>query len=419
MRPRLTTVADAIRNADLSPTGVRAVFEAHGDILTVPAEKGDIRNLTATPGANERFPAWSPDGQSIVYFSDQSGEYQLCVRDQAGAKAARCFAAAESPTFFYSPVWAPDSKRIAYTDKRLNLWYLTVADGKTVKVATDRTFDRQNDQTPRWSPGSEWIAYSKQLENRLSAIFLYSLSSGKSTQVTDGMSDAEYPAFDKSGKYLYFTGSTDLGPILGNGLSTLGRGFTRSVYLAVLRKDLPSPLAPESDEEKTPPDPKAASDAKPPSDAKPAGPAADRIDLDGIDQRIIALPITARAYSSLVAGKSGVVLVGEMPLRNLAQPAPAQQTLYRFDLSTRKEEKVAEGLTSFHVSNNGEKVLLHQQSRWTIAPTMTAPKPGEGALKFDAFEVRVDPRAEWAQMYHEVWRGERDFSTTRSFTAST
>jgi tricorn protease len=419
VRPRLVNVADAIRNADLSPTGVRAVFEAHGDILTVPAEKGDVRNLTGTPGANERFPAWSPDGQSIAYFSDQSGEYQLCVRDQAGAKPAKCFASAEAPTFFYSPVWSPDSKRIAYTDKRLNLWYLTVADGKTVKVSTDRTFDRQNAQAPSWSPGSEWLAYSEQLGNRLTAIFLYSLSTGTRTQVTDGMSDAEYPAFDMSGKYLYFTASTDLGPILGNGLSTLGRGFTRSIYLVVLRNDLPSPLAPESDDEKAPPETKPAadakpSDAKPPADPKPSG-QPERIDVAGIGQRIIALPIGARAYTSLVAGKSGVVLVGETAPPNLTQPEPPQRTLYRFDLATRKEEKVADGLTSFHVARNGEKVLLRQQARWTIVPTMTPPKPGEGALKFDGFEVRVDPPAEWAQMYHEVWRGERDYFYSPQF----
>ena len=415
VRSRLVSVADAIRNADVSPNGVRAVFEAHGDILTVPAEKGDIRNLTGSPGANDRFPAWSPDGQSIAYFSDQSGEYQLCVRDQAGAKEATCFAAAEAPTFFYSPVWSPDSRRIAYTDKRLNLWYVTVSDGKTVKVATDRAFDRQNDQTPQWSPGSEWIAYSKQLENRLTAIFLYSLSTETSTQVTDGMSDAAYPAFDKSGKYVYFTASTDLGPILGNGLSTLGRGFTRSVYLVVLRKDVPSPLAPESDDEKAPSDPKAAADAKPAAEAKPASPPVDRVDLEEIGQRIIALPIVPRSYTSLVAGKSGVVLVGETAAGNPTQPGPPQRTLYRFDLATRKEEKVAEGVTSFHVSHNGEKVLLHQQARWTIVPAMTPAKPGEGALKFDGFDVRVDPRAEWAQMYHEVWRGERDYFYSPQF----
>jgi len=337
------------------------------------------------------------------------------VRDQAGAKAATCFPAAEAPTFFHSPVWSPDSKRIAYTDKRLNLWYMTVADGKTTKVATDRTFDRKNEQRPQWSPGSEWIAYSKQLENRLSAIFLYSLSTGTSTQVTDGMSDAEYPAFDKSGKYLYFTASTDLGPVLGNGLSTLGRGFTRSVYLVVLRNDLPSPLAPESDDEKAPPETQPAADAKPAAEPKPASPPADRFDLDGIGQRIIALPIAPRPYTSLVAGKSGVVLVGETAPPNPTQPGPPQQTLHRFDLATRKEEKVAEGLTSFHVSHNGEKVLLRQQTRWTIVPAMTPPKPGEGALKFDGFEVRVDPRAEWAQMYREVWRGERDYFYSPQF----
>jgi tricorn protease len=413
VRQRYVNGADTIRNAGLSPTGVRAVFETHGDILTVPAEKGDVRNLTGTPGAYERFPAWSPDGQSVAYFSDESGEYQLCVRDQAAATAAKCYAAAEAPTFFYRPVWSPDSKRIAYTDKRLNLWYLSVGDGKIVRVATDRIFDRQGAQNPVWSPGSEWLAYTLEIDNRLTAVFLYSLASGKSTQVTDGMSDADYAAFDKSGKYLFFTASTDVGPILGNGLSTLGRTFTRSAYVVVLRNDLPSPLAPESDDEKAPSEPKPAADrpAAPPS----AAPAADRIDLDGIQQRIVAMPIPPRPYTSLVAGKAGVIFIGDTAPPNLTQPGPPQQTLYRYDLTARKEEKVAEGLSGYAVAYNGEKILLHQQTRWTIVPAMTPPKPGEGALRLDALDVRVDPQAEWRQMYHEVWRGERDFFYSPQF----
>jgi tricorn protease len=409
VRPKFVSGAETIRNAGLSPTGVRAVFETHGDILTVPAEKGDVRNLTGTPGAHERFPAWSPDGQSVAYFSDESGEYRLCVRDQAATAAARCFAAAEAPTFFYGPVWSPDSTRIAYTDKRLNIWYLTIADGQTVKVDTDRIFDRKGSQNPVWSPGSGWLAYTKELDNRLTAVFLYSLSSAKATQITDGMSDAEYTAFDKSGKYLFFTASTDVGPILGSGLSTLGRSFTRSAYLVVLRNDLPSPLAPESDDEKAP------SETKSVPEKASAAPPADHIDLDGITQRIVPMPITARPYTSLVAGKAGVVLVSDAAPPNPAQPGPPQQTLYRYDLTARKEEKVAEGLSGYFVSGNGEKILLHQQTRWTIVPAMTPPKPGEGALKLDALDVRVDPKAEWRQMYHEVWRGERDFFYSPQF----
>jgi len=407
VRPHIVNGAETIRGAVLSPTGVRAAFETHGDILTVPAEKGDTRNITSTPGAHERSPSWSPDGQSIAYFSDERGEYQLCVRDQAAAKPARCFAAAEQPTFFYEPVWSPDSKKIAYSDTLLNVYYLTVADGKVVKVDTDRIYDRHGRQAQTWSPGSEWIAYSKQLPNRLTAIFLYSLATAKTTQVTDGMSDADFPAFDKSGKYLFFTASTDLGPVLGSGLSTLGREFTRSVYAVTLRDDLPSPVAPESDEEKPPAETKPATGERP---APPAAPASgDRIDLDRIGQRIVAVPLPARAYTSLAAGKAGVILVAERAPQNLAQPGPPLMTIYRYDLNTRKEDKVAERVAVYDVSHNGEKILVRQQQRWTILPTMTPPRPGEGALNLSALDVRVDPTAEWRQMYREVWRGERDF----------
>jgi tricorn protease len=138
LEPHIAKIdAKEIQNWNVSPTGVRAVFEAHGDIFTVPAEKGDVRNLTNTSDAAEREPAWSADGQTIAYFSDASGEYKLYLRDQSGLKAPRVFDLGPDPTYYYSPRWSPDSKRIVFSDKRLNLWMLTVDSGKIVRVDTD------------------------------------------------------------------------------------------------------------------------------------------------------------------------------------------------------------------------------------------------------------------------------------------
>ena len=216
-RPHFENVAKHIAGAGISPSGARAVFEAHGEILTVPAEKGDIRNLTQSPGVADRDPAWSPDGKSIAYFSDESGEYALHIRAQNGMGdgAHRC-RSGDSPSFYYSPAWSPDSKKIAYTDKRLNLWYVDLdKEAAAVKIDTD-TYDNPRRQfNPVWSPDSQWIAYTKMLPNHLRAVFVYSLETGKSTQITDGMSDAEFAASIKSGKYLYFTASTDIGPTTG------------------------------------------------------------------------------------------------------------------------------------------------------------------------------------------------------------
>jgi tricorn protease len=409
-----------IRSAALSPTGARAVFAARGEILTVPAEKGDIRNLTRTPDAVERDPAWSPDGKSIAYLSDESGEYALHIRDQSGLGEVRKVALGNSPTFYYSPRWSPDGKKIAYTDKRLQVWYVDLDKKKPVRVDTDTYAGPFQSLNPVWSPDSRWLAYTKQLRNHLHAVFIHSLEQGENHQVTDGMSDATLPAFDKEGKYLYFTASTDIG--LNTGwldMSSLNRPVTRSVYVAVLKKDLPSPLAPESDEEK-PPEPKTAEKAKAKDKknkkAKDQEPVPVRIDFDNISQRILALPIPAGNYQALTAGKTGVVFLVEGPLVELVEredDSPAL-TVHKFDLKTRKTEKILSEVNAFELSFNGEKMLFRRKDQWTIAPAEKAPegppKPGEGGpLKLEAMEVYVDPRAEWKHMYSQVWREERDF----------
>ena len=174
--------------------------------LPCPAEKGDTRNLTKTPGSAERDPAWSPDGKSVAYFSDASGEYQLYIRDQDGLQPPKVIDLGPDPSFFYSPRWSPDSKHIAFSDKHLRLWYVDAAGGKPVKIDTGLRGSFGPSTELSWSPDSQWIAYRRDLENQLHAIFFYSLATHTSTQITDGMSDAAHPVFDPGGKYVYFTG---------------------------------------------------------------------------------------------------------------------------------------------------------------------------------------------------------------------
>ncbi len=437
VRPRFEKVTSRINSAALSPTGARAVFEARGEILTVPAEKGDVRDLTNTPGVYERDPSWSPDGKWLAYFSDESGEYQLHLRPQSGMGEVRKINLGSSPSFYYAPVWSPDSKKIAFADKRLNLWYVDLAGGAPVRIDAN-TFDTpQRSFEHVWSPDSRWVAYSKQLKNHLSAIFVYSLDTKTTNQITDGMSDARYAAFDKSGKYLFFTASTNAGPSSGwLDMSSFNHPVTRSIYVVVLRKDLPSPLAPESDEEKVAPEPpEPPSDKKsgeeatanpagqtpapvtgtpgPPNGAAPAKPKAKdtveatKIDFDNISQRVLALPIPARNYAALGAGKAGTIFILESPI--VAAAGGAGLTLHKFDLDKRKADKVLDGVAFVDISQNGEKMLYRQGETWFIVGTAQPPKPGEGAIRLDQMEVQVDPRAEWRQMYREVWRIERDF----------
>jgi tricorn protease len=440
VRPHFERVGTRLNHADISPTGARAVFEARGEIITVPAEKGDARNITKTPGVMERDPAWSPDGKWIAYFSDESGEYALHLRDQSGQGETRKIDLGKPASFYMSPAWSPDSKKIAFFDKRLTLWYVQIDKGSPVRI--DKNPDGLNAEVmePFWSPDSRWIGYARQVDNHLRAIFVYSVETGKTTQLTDGMSDARYGAFDKNGKYLYFTASTNLGPAFSFAeMSTFPHQSSRNVYAVVLRNDLPSPLAPESDEEKGEPDQKDARVADKPGEsgqdkegkpvdvghagapAPPAGaPAAPagkkepepvRIDFDGIDQRIVALPIPSLNFTGLLAGKANTIFVLELPLSGLSAAAgpPPGLTLHKFDLEKRKFDKVMDGLGAFALAFNGEKMLYRQGPNWVIAPTMTPPKPGEGLLKTAEIEVWVDPRTEWRQMYNEVWRGERDF----------
>jgi tricorn protease len=418
-RPHWVKAADKIQNASISPTGARAVFEARGEILTVPGEKGDIRNLTRTTAVAERDPAWSPDGKWIAFFSDESGEYALHLVDQSGLGEVKKINLGNPPSFFYSPTWSPDSKKIAFTDKRLNLWYVDIEKGTPVKVVTD-IYDAWGVQfTPAWSPDSRWITFSKFLPNHLRAIFVYSLESSKSTQLTDGLSDARYPVFGKGGKYLFFAASTDVG-LAGTWLDLSGfqRPVTRSVYAIVLKKGDPNPTEPQSDDEKvTKADDKdKEADKKDDKkdekkDAKKEDAVTVTIDFDRIGQRIISLPIKAANYVSLDSGKPGTLFVTETPLiQPLDGPPFPILTMSKFDLATRKTEQFLGGISGYAISANGEKILYRMgPASWFIAATAAAPKPGDGALKLDDMQVYSDPRAEWAQMYHEVWRIERDF----------
>jgi tricorn protease len=448
LRPKYVNVSRRLTNAHLSPTGARALFEARGEILTVPAEKGDTRNLTETTAVMERDPAWSPDGKSIAYFSDESGEYELHVRDSMGIEPAKKIRLENKPTFYMMPRWSPDSRKIAYLDAHLNTWYVDVEQKTPVRVDKERFWGGIGDRMPVWSPDSKWLGYSKRLENYLGAIFLYSLADAKSTQLTDGLSDAKMPVFDKDGKYLYFTASTDSGPSLEADIASGARNVSRSIYLVVLSKTEPSPFAPESDEERgaaaprpedrrpDEPVPGGAPDAPRPETRKPETRPADvRIDFDRISQRILSMPLPARRYVQLQVGRPGTLFAIEAPTQvGPPQPGatPPGNTVHRYDLRQRRADVVTAGVRFFEVSANGEKTLTARADRWsiqTLRPMPPAsggagdgapagPPPGAapaaaagaaGVLATESIEVRSDPKAEWKQMYYDAWRIQREF----------
>lgn len=456
VRPHFAKVEPKrIQNFGISPTGARAVFEAWGEIFTVPTDKGDIRDLTQSPAVADRDPAWSPDGKSIAYFSDESGEYELCIRDQNGLGAVRHIPLGNPPTFYYSPVWSPDSKKIAYFSKRLQLWYLDLDKPNPKLVDTDYYWTFANNPLSQtWSPDNKWIAYTKQLVSGQHAVFVYSLDQSRAFQITDGMSDALYPVWDKNGKYLYFTASTNIGlATVALDMTADEHRVTRNVYVAVLSKDEKSPLAPESDEEKPkdeaksdqdkdktkeqPKEKEKGKDKSKNSDPEPATadkekgkddkdkdkdkknePVVVKIDVEGISQRILSLPIPAKNYLKMLGGKPGILLLAEGPLIVTDDDQPnVSQTIQKFDLGKRKVDKVLEDVNDFAVSLDGEKILYRKGDSWATASPDDSPagigggssKPGFGPLKLDNWEVYVEPRAMWRQIYNETWRIERDF----------
>jgi len=451
VRARIESVGDELENASVSPTGLRAVIEAHGEIFTVPVKHGPTRDITNTPGVMEREPVWSPDGQSIAYFSDESGMYALHVAPQTGsavaaAAAVKKFPLEKDPAYYFGPKWSPDSKQIGFFDNQFKTYMVDIASGKLSVVNDKNMFGGFSNEEPdfAWSPDSKWIAFARSMPNHLHAIFLYSVDSGQSTQVTSAMADSHVPAFDRDGKYLYFLTSTNEGAT-SDGLDMTSDLYevTSNIYAVTLAADTASPIAPEMDDEKAPSAEKAPAEEKDgekkndgdqkPADKKegtgdekappkpPLKPV--KVDLDGIEKRIVALPLPASVYTGLAGGLKGSIYFTEGV--DSGRFAERGTTLSRWTPEDRKTEKLAEHLEHFELAANGEKMLLalgHPRPEggdmppgggpkptWVIVPANAPVKAGEGTLSFGDVKMRVEPHAEWAQMYHEVWRIERAF----------
>lgn len=398
-RPHWEEVGDQITNAELSPTGVRAVVQARGEIFTIPTEKGDYRNLTNSSGAADRHPSWSPDGEHIAWFSDASDEYRLMIGSQDGLDEPREIKI-PNPTFFYRTAWSPDSEKILFTDEGLNLYYVDVESGDLTKIDNDTYAHPERTLDPEWSPDSKWIAYSKRLENQFHVIKAYSLEESKSYQITDGLSDAISPAWDASGDYLFFLASTNFA--LNTGwldMSSYDRPVQRGIYFAVLQDQQPSPLLPESDEEKVKPEEEKENGDK---DEESLEDNEVTIEFDGIDQRILSLDVPERNYVELSAGKKGELFYGE-----LVENQPGM-TLHKYTLKERKTEPFMTPLQYYTLSNDGGKLLYHSGDTWGVVPTQTPADIGVGKLNTN-LRMKLDPQKEWRQIFDEAWRFERDY----------
>ncbi len=412
LRRRYVKGARHIRDASISPSGVRAVFEFRGEIITVPEEKGDPRNLTNTTGVHERSPVWSPDGKSIAYFSDESGEYHLYIKQHDG-KGKRKELKIKGSGFYSRLVWSPDSKKMTFTDNARNLYWIELEKGTSNKIAAEYQYTPGAFGNIRgiWSPDSKWIAYTLSSAALIQKVYIYSIENNKSYPITDGLSDVNDPVFDESGKYIYFFASTDAGPISHwFDMSNADMRRTRAIYLATLQKDLLSPLAKESDEEKG--DEGEEEDEKEDKEkSKKENEKTDEtfaIDFEGLNSRIISLPVEAGNLFSLQVGDEGQIYYLEAP-STARGPGAKGTKLHKYDLKEREDKVILPEVNSYQLSKNKKKILYRADKSWSIVPSSGEAKSGKGKLKIEAIQVHIDPRIEWSQIFHEAWRINRDY----------
>lgn len=400
LRPRYVKGATFIRSADISPTGIRAVFDFRGDIITAPAEKGDARNITQTTGVHEKYPAWSPDGKTIAYTSDASGEYKLVLERQDGQGEPKVIPL-NGAGFYSSLTWSPDSKKISYSDNARNLYVIDIASSKITKIDADELYvpGPFRNLFSDWSSDSKWIVYTKVVSTQFKRIYFYSLDQEKSFPLTDGLSDAVEPKFDKGGKYLYFLASTDAGPVVNwFDQSNIDMHATYAVYLVTLQKQTISPLAKESDEEKG-----IADTTKPKPSASVKKGNNIEIDFDKIYDRIIDLPIKAGNYSQLGTGKEGELYYISMPFDD-----NGTGMMHAFNLKDRKDKDVTE-MDGYAISADNKKMLYAKNNTWFISDLGTPPAPGKGMLNIADISINVDAMEEWKNIFDETWRINRDY----------
>ncbi|NOX37848.1 MAG: protease [Calditrichaeota bacterium] len=405
-RPRFKNVSENISEMAIAPGGKRALMVARGEIFTVPQKKGDPRNLTNSSGIRERAASWSPDGKWIAYISDASGEDEIYIIPQHGRGKPKQLTR-NSQGYRFKPVWSPDSRKLAYADKNLKLYIVDVLSRKVTFVDSATRWEIRDYD---WSPDSRWLVYAKPGSNDMSSIYLYSLDEQRIYPVTSGMTNDYNPVFDPEGKYLYFLSQRDYNALLGNfEMSYVYRHMDR-VFLVTLQKDLPSPFAPESDEVEPKTDEDQKNNQKEDSEKKQKSRTPLRIDVDGIQQRVIALPIKAGNYSNLRAIKGKVFYLSH-PMRGLSGTIGEGKTQLKvFDFSEKKESTFMEGIQTYALSPDGEYLIYRSKKTFGIVKTsQKSAKVGDGKIDVSRLEMYWNPREEWAQIFHEAWRLERDY----------
>jgi len=422
-----------ITDFDIAPDGKRAVIAARGEVFTVPAKDGSIRNLTQSPGVREQKVAWSPNGQWIAYVSDRTGEDEIYIAPQDGLGTEEQITSGDKG-FMFQPAWSPDNSKIAWADKDLKLWYVDVKEKKPVEVDRGKFAEIQNYS---WSPDSKWLAYDKNLDTGYSVVYLYSLADHKITAVTSPLNNSYAAVFDPDKRYLYFLSDRDYNEVLGNVDFEFANPKTTRVYVITLTADEPSPFpalsdevkvkseepaataAPESNKKNQKQQPgkkeeKAATEEKAAETEKKEPPKVFKVDLEGIQDRIVALAVPPAVIRNLDASKEAIYY-STSPIQGLSGPISGESSaIHAYDLKERKDKVLLDGADHFALSHDGSKLLYRADGDGPLGiidakPPDTPHKVGDGALKLDGMRVEVDPPQEWKEIFNEVWRQERDY----------
>ncbi len=418
VRPRRVNVGDLVAGGGISPSGKRAVIEARGNVYTVPAEHGPIRQLTATSGVAERYPAWSPDGEHVAYWSDASGEYELVLQAADGSGEPETVTSL-GPGYRYRPMWSPDSGSIAFLDHTATIRVLDLDSRELVEV--DRLpvalHGGRESFEVSWSADSRWIAYSRGLDAARTAVFVFDTDAGTRHQLTSGSYSDSSPWFDPAGKYLYYLSDRDLSPVYSDLDSTWVYPNTTVLMAGSLRDDVPSPLAPRNDEEEGNGEDEGGDDAEKgdaggekdsdDEDGEPrddeAAPEPVEIDLEGFEGRIVQLPVESGNFGELRAVE-GKVVYRRTPRKGAADgPSPVKL----WDLEEREESTVLDDADGFGISADGKKMIAAAGGTWAIVDVAPGQKL-ETPLRLGELETVLDPRAEWRQIFTDVWRTYRD-----------
>jgi tricorn protease len=388
-------VKDDIHSFNVSPTGKRALFDARGDIFSVPAENGQIVNLTNTQGVREIYPTWSPNGKYIAYHSDASGEYEIyLLENKKGAKPRQL--TSNSTAWKYDAEWSPDSRYLVYSDRTMNLWLMDVESGK--QTAIDQAVTSEI-RSYTFSPDSDWIAYNKESENDLSAIWVYQISTSKAFQLSDDRFDDFSPVFSKCGKFIFFVSNRDFNLSFSSFEFDYLYNNASRLYAVALTNDGTRLNKRKTDEEKvkdTAAETPNKDDKKSKDEPKKEEKAIVKIDFEGINGRIEALPVSAGNYRMIGAAEGGLLYA-------------ADGKIMRYNMADEKTEEILDRAFFAIPTADGKSILYRSGSDYGIAKVAPGQKAGSGKLSLDGMEMKIDPRQEWDQIYTDAWRIFRDY----------